>query len=93
MPADLQLCNRLVILPHGKVVYGGKVRGTKYGSEVPIYQIRIRGRLDPARSAWFGSLLISYEGDFTLMTGELQDQPALFGLLKANCQILYHQAG
>ncbi len=44
---------------------------------VPVhrYRIRLRGRLDPARSAWFSELSVSFEDDFTLLTGELQDQP------------------
>jgi hypothetical protein len=46
-----------------------------------VYRIRLRGRLDAARSAWFGELSISFEDDFTLLTGELPDQPVLFGVL------------
>ncbi|MGL1890666.1 MAG: hypothetical protein OCD02_03520 [Spirochaetaceae bacterium] len=47
------------------------------------YQIRVEGHLDIKWSDWFGSMTISLEdnGD-TLITGMVQDQAALHGLLK-----------
>jgi hypothetical protein len=50
---------------------------------VKVYQIRIRGHLDPQWADWFGGLAITLEenGD-TLLTGPVVDQAALFGLLK-----------
>ena len=48
---------------------------------VNIYRIRLRGRLDPLRSAWFNELSVSFTDDCTVLTGELPDQPALFGVL------------
>jgi len=50
-------------------------------THAPRYRIRLRGRLDPARKAWFSELSISYEDNDTLLTGELPDQAALFGVL------------
>jgi hypothetical protein len=46
------------------------------------YQIRLRGHLNPACSDWFEGLQISQAGGDTLLTGDLPDQAALFGLLK-----------
>ena len=53
----------------------------KHPSEKSVFQIRVRGLLDPARSAWFGEMSISFEDGFTVMTGEVLDQSALFGVL------------
>jgi hypothetical protein len=48
-----------------------------------VYQIRIKGHLDPRWTDWFGGLAITLEdnGD-TLLTGPVVDQAALHGLLK-----------
>ena len=48
-----------------------------------IYQIRMKGHLGPHWTDWFGGLTITLEdnGD-TLLTGPVQDQAALHGLLK-----------
>jgi hypothetical protein len=48
-----------------------------------IYQIRIKGHLDPRWSEWFGGLTITLEdnGD-TLLSGPVVDQAALHGLLR-----------
>jgi hypothetical protein len=47
------------------------------------YQIRIKGHLNAQWTDWFGGLTITPEenGD-TLLTGEVVDQSALYGLLK-----------
>jgi hypothetical protein len=46
------------------------------------YRIRIRGHLDPAWSAWLGSLSVAQADDGTTeLVGPLVDQAALFGLL------------
>ena len=47
-----------------------------------IYQIKIKGHLDPRWSEWFDGLTITHEpnGETTL-SGPVVDQPALFGLL------------
>ena len=48
-----------------------------------VYQIRIRGQLDPQWADWFEGLTITLEEDGdTLLTGPVIDQAALHGLLK-----------
>jgi hypothetical protein len=47
------------------------------------YEIKLRGRLDPAWSEWFAGLTLTHlEGDLTLLSGLLADQAALHGLLE-----------
>jgi len=48
-----------------------------------VYQIRIKGHLDPQWREWFEGLTLTLEdnGD-TLLTGPVADQAALHGLLK-----------
>lgn len=46
------------------------------------YQIKVQGRLDEHWSQWLGGLTITYdELENTLLTGQVADQPALYGLL------------
>jgi hypothetical protein len=56
-----------------------------YGVSVTIptvYQIKIKGHLDPRWSEWFDGLAITHESSGeTLLVGPVADQPALFGLL------------
>ncbi len=48
-----------------------------------VYQIRIKGHLDPQWTNWFEDLTITMEEDGdTLLTGPVVDQAALHGLLK-----------
>ena len=48
-----------------------------------VYQIRIKGQMDPQWEVWFEGLVITPEanGD-TLISGPVADQAALHGLLK-----------
>ena len=50
------------------------------------YQFKIRGKLDPGWSEWLGGLeILSKEEDgslLTLLTGFVEDQPALFTILE-----------
>jgi hypothetical protein len=49
---------------------------------MPIYEIRVKGRLDTRWSSWFDGLKISYESeDITLLCGSLVDEAALHGIL------------
>ncbi len=49
---------------------------------MPVYEIRVQGRLDQRWSTWFEGLTISYEGeDITLLRGSLVDEAALHGIL------------
>jgi hypothetical protein len=48
-----------------------------------IYQIRVKGHLDPTWTDWFDGLVITLEADgATLLAGPVVDQSALHGLLK-----------
>jgi len=45
-------------------------------------EIRIKGCLDPHWSEWLSDLAITYNGEGqTLLSGQLDDQAALFGLV------------
>ena len=49
---------------------------------MPIYEIRVQGRLDQRWSSWFDGLIISYESeDITVLRGLLVDEAALHGIL------------
>ena len=45
------------------------------------YVIRVNGILDSRWAAWFDGLQVIGEGEETLISGLLADQPALHGLL------------
>jgi hypothetical protein len=46
-------------------------------------EIRVKGHIDRGWSEWIGGLVISYtkQGD-TVLTGQIRDQAALYGLLE-----------
>jgi carboxylesterase len=46
-----------------------------------VYEIRLRGRLDPHWADWFAGLALSYDGDSTILHGPLADEAALHGVL------------
>jgi hypothetical protein len=47
------------------------------------YEIKIMGHLDTSWSDWFADLKLTHlDGDETLLSGSLPDQPALHGLLE-----------
>jgi hypothetical protein len=48
---------------------------------VGVYEIRLRGCLDPQWADWFAGLTLTYEGDDTALRGELADEAALHGVL------------
>ena len=79
----LALCDRIAVLRDGRLVFDTcphcEIHATAGGPAV--YEISLRGRLDPARSAWFSGMKVILLGEDTLMTGEVRDQPALYGLL------------
>ena len=51
-------------------------------SEWPAgYEIRVRGLLAARWAAWFEGLEVTTDGDETVLTGLLPDQPALHGVL------------
>ena len=45
------------------------------------YEIRVKGVLDSRWTAWFDGHQVIGEGEETVITGLLADQPALHGLL------------
>ncbi len=45
------------------------------------YEIRVAGVLDSRWAAWFDGLQVSGQGDQTVISGMLADQPALHGVL------------
>ena len=48
-----------------------------------VYQIRVRGNLDPQWSDWFDGLAIKPQaGGETILVGPVTDQPALHGILQ-----------
>lgn len=48
-----------------------------------LYEIKIRGHLDPQWSDWFDGLALTHlAGNETLLAGSLPDQAALHGLLE-----------
>ena len=50
--------------------------------EQAIYQIEVKGKLDPKWSDWFDGLAITVQADASvLLTGPVADQAALHGLL------------
>lgn len=51
-------------------------------SEIQIYEIKIKGRLDEQWADWFDPLVLQYtvEGD-TILVGPVPDQAALQGVL------------
>jgi hypothetical protein len=52
-------------------------------SQPMVYQIRIKGHLDRRWTDWFGGLTITLKDNGeTLMTGPVEDQAALHGLLR-----------
>lgn len=55
--------------------------GREYDREA-IYQIRVKGTLDPEWADWFGGLeIVAQEGEETLLAGPVADQAALYGYL------------
>jgi len=47
-----------------------------------IFEIRVKGQIDPLWSSWFSDLeLTPLDGNETLLSGTLADQSALHGLL------------
>ena len=51
-------------------------------SEWPAgYEIRVRGVLNSRWADWFEGLEVTTDGDETILTGLLPDQPALHGVL------------
>jgi hypothetical protein len=51
-------------------------------SQLPWYQIRVKGHLDTSWSVWFDGLRIMHDADgATTLRGPVVDQAALYGLI------------
>jgi hypothetical protein len=51
-------------------------------SKPAIYQIRVKGILEPRWADWFDEFTVTQQADDeTVLTGRVADQPALHGLL------------
>ena len=48
----------------------------------PTYQIRLKGQLGPQWADWFEDTSLTYENGNTLLTCQVTDQAALYGLLR-----------
>lgn len=47
-----------------------------------VYQIKIKGHLGQQWTAWFADMTITWTDDETILTGQVMDQAALYGLLR-----------
>jgi hypothetical protein len=45
------------------------------------YRIKLKGRLDKQWTDWFDGMTITCKNDITILTGQVADQAALYGLL------------
>ena len=54
---------------------------SKKYDESTVYQIRVKGTLDPSWSDWFDGFTITTTDDETELTGLVADQAALHGIL------------
>ncbi len=49
---------------------------------MPQIEIRVKGQIDPCWSEWFGGLAVGHaEPDETVITGQVPDQAALYGII------------
>lgn len=56
---------------------------TIHQAESAVYQIRLQGHLGPQWQSWFDGLVVTLEeSGNTLLSGPVQDQAALHGLLR-----------
>jgi len=44
-------------------------------------KIKVQGHLDKKRKDWFESMEIYYEGDNTILTGDIKDESHIHGIL------------
>jgi hypothetical protein len=51
------------------------------GPARPMYEVRVEGVLGGDWSAWFDGLEVKADGDHSVLTGPLEDQAALHGVL------------
>jgi hypothetical protein len=51
------------------------------GTPRPTYEVRVEGLLGDTWSAWFDGLEVTAEGEQSVLTGQLEDDAALHGVL------------
>jgi glycine betaine/proline transport system ATP-binding protein/glycine betaine/proline transport system permease protein len=79
----LSLADRLAILRQGRLVFDGSPSDLEGAQEKISVRLRVAGRLDGARCAWFQWLSIAINGADTLIYGDIEDDAALYGLIAA----------
>ena len=57
------------------------MNGSHAADQSAIYEIQIRGRLDPSWADWFDGFSLHCQGEITRLIGPVPDQAALLGLL------------
>jgi ABC-2 type transport system ATP-binding protein len=81
-PAVIQtLCDRAAVFYRGQLVYEGAVESPPGPLTRSTYWVRLGGRMDGSAGSWPAGLSIRQEGDETVISGELPDQSALYGLI------------
>jgi len=53
----------------------------KQNNTKELYQIRVKGRLDQSWSSWFDDMTLTFAQGETTISGAVEDQAALHGLL------------
>ncbi|HEY3343569.1 MAG TPA: ATP-binding cassette domain-containing protein [Anaerolineaceae bacterium] len=81
-PAVIQmLCDRAAVLHRGRLVYEGAVEPPPGPLAQSIYWLRLGGRMTSSIGSWPVGLTVRQERDETVISGEIADQAALYGLI------------
>jgi len=75
------LCDRVAVMRQGRLVAVRPLAELDDLLRGEYYQIKIKGQLEAHRSAWFGDLMLTTEGDETILSGVVADQAALQGII------------
>ena len=76
-----ELCDRVVVMRQGRLVADRSLEELSNLLQGEYYHIRIEGRLETRRSAWFDNLTLTAEGNDTILSGVVTDQAALQGVI------------
>lgn len=57
------------------------MESTEQSATAILYQVHIRGKLDPKWSEWFAGFSITHTNGETVLEGTVADQSALYGIL------------
>ena len=69
----------MAVLNRGAGCLAGGSAGVNGSGSLAYYEIRIEGALDERWTSWFEGLQVTCEGNQTIISGPLTDQPALQG--------------